>query len=170
MHPFQFSLRSLLALTTAVAIAGAVAHAFGLGTLVFSTGLIVMLLNWRGLFRLLQSGRWQRRGAGAITCLFAVSLVLPAAKGCNNSRIKGGETAVMVVSQQADLIHKVATNPDDRTEALQKPLQWLAAQWFFSCLTLGNLLLASALLAPRLLRPATHRWYPTLVALGATAC
>lgn len=169
-HPVQFTIRTLLAITTAVAFAGAVARVFGLGTLVFSMGAILLLLNGSGLFRPLQSGRLQRACAGAVTCLFACSLFLPAAKGCNNSRIKGWETALMVVSQQAELIHKVATIPEERAEALQKPLRWLTAQWFFSCLTLGNVSLATALLAPCLLRRSTHRWYPPLVAFGATAC
>lgn len=105
-------------------------------------GAILLLLNGSGLFRPLQSGRLQRACAGAVTCLFACSLFLPAAKGCNNSRIKGWETALMVVSQQAELIHKVATIQKKRT-ALQKPLRWLTAQWFFSCLTLGNVSLAA---------------------------
>jgi hypothetical protein len=75
---WQFKLWHAFVVMTHVAVAAAVSRAFGSGTLVISTGLLVALLNWMGAFDLFQTGRPQSIILGLAWLMFLVSLALPA--------------------------------------------------------------------------------------------
>jgi hypothetical protein len=80
---WQFSLRQIFELTTLMAVASAVASAFGPGTLVASAGVIVAWLNLRGAFQAIQCERRQRMALGAAWLVFLLSLALPSVQVFN---------------------------------------------------------------------------------------
>ena len=77
---WQFSLWELFALMTFVALATALAVAYGPGTLLNSFGLMLAWLNMRGAFQGLQQGGRQRAILGLAWVMFLGSLALPAIK------------------------------------------------------------------------------------------
>ncbi|MFO0872122.1 MAG: hypothetical protein U0935_24610 [Pirellulales bacterium] len=164
---WQFSLRDLLWVSLAVTVASGAASWLGPATLILSGALILLLMNHLGFFRPLQSPGRLRIGSWLITIVFAVSLGCPAMRGCNNSQIYGWQTAAIVVQTQGENLYKVATQPEDRQEALQEPHKFAVVQWYLTCLSLANLLLATAWLAPRFINSRWAPHYACVTALSA---
>lgn len=98
--PWQFSLRGLLGVTTAAAVAAAIAAAWGAGTLVPFVGLAVCYLNFRGALVRWQAARGWRGPLLLAWSLFSLSLLLPAVNVLGPQ--PGWQAAWSAVLMQAD--------------------------------------------------------------------
>ncbi|MCA9202131.1 MAG: hypothetical protein KDA59_03765 [Planctomycetales bacterium] len=135
---WQFGLADLFLLTTGIAAATSLAIWKSIGTLPLSLGAITIL------FKLARRGPFadgigaQRKWVTAAWLLFAVSLLLPVGKGCNNKMIYGWQASSMAAGAEVDMIRKAATAEDD-SEFWTDPAQTVMGVLFFTSINLGNL-------------------------------
>ncbi|HEV3020839.1 MAG TPA: hypothetical protein VGX76_00165 [Pirellulales bacterium] len=157
-RPPQFGLKTIFALVTwTAAIAGlAVSQLAGwtMTAIAFSVG----ALNCRGRLQGWQWGAAQARVFGVGWSLLALSLFLPAVKGCGNVGVPGWEAAAICAQLVVDPPASESSGP------------WRGAL-LYAWLTLGNaLLLGSPLLLWRL-RRERGQFYGTWLAMAvATMC
>ena len=165
---WQFNLRDAFLATTATAGAAALAGYRGMGSLVLSLGLAAAWLNVRGRLTPLQTHRARPKLFYAAWLLLGVSLFLPAMKGCDNSALRGWQTAQAAVLLEADAVAELSENPgavlQQGSHELREGLR------FWTILTLINaanlLLLSSPLLLWRIQR-GKGEWLGAAFAMAA---
>lgn len=155
--PWQFSLGGLFLATTLVAVVVAAGLAISWGAAMLTLVLALAALNCWGSFERFESAsnrRWVFRSAWI---LFATSMFLPTAKGCNSTVLYGWETARACVLYEVELIGKSAN-----TNEAEPVWKRLLAIHCFSQLNAANfLMLGSPLLLVRLNKDRGQR-YSTL--------
>ncbi|MFO0818268.1 MAG: hypothetical protein U1A77_10025 [Pirellulales bacterium] len=169
-QPYQFSIRSLMIVTTLVAGVMGTGLWLGPGAAFPAVLAILLVANWRGVFRFAQTGSTQLRLAWLVSGLFAISLASPCLRGCNNEAIPGWQLALFSATFPVEQALKVATDQQEREEAAREPAKWVVGEMYFTAIFLGNLLLIGAVGLPWLLRRRwPSRWLPVGVAVAATA-
>ncbi len=163
-RPLQFTLRALLILMTLISLALGVAVWRGLGTLPHSLGMLWAWLNASGRLQSLQTPTARPRIFLIGWLLVGVSLVLPAAKGCNNQEILGWRAAQACVLAEARILAAPFQLHDEGDDA-NKVFTFEAL--FFTMLNLANLgLLMSPFFFWRLQRERGH-WFGNVLAVAA---
>jgi hypothetical protein len=143
---WQFSLREAFWFLTAAGGAAALVRFKGWGSLVLSLGLYAAWLNVRGRLGDVQTARRRPKVFYAAWLLLAASLFLPAMRGCNNSTMKGWETAHLCAVAEAAAVERFVIK-GERPQAEELPRVVKEVGWI-TLLNLANLL---ALLSPLLL-------------------
>lgn len=130
-------------MTTGVALACGLAVWQGVGTLAYSFGMLLSLLNVTGRLRFVQTRKTRPKCFYVAWGLLLVSLFLPAANGCNGNHMLGWETAWVTAWVEVGVVASMFDPQDDSPwhEALLLIL-WLGT------LNLANIFL---LLSPLLL-------------------
>lgn len=165
---YQFGLRDLFYATTGIAIVAGIAKYLGVGTLPFTGGILLLIANRQGWWRIVQSGEMQRTLSILATVAFAVSLMLPVAKGCNTTKIHGWQVATIVIEQEGKLFYGLATDAEEREQARHDPKQLASQLLLLTSVNLANLLLITAALAPWRWNAKIATVFPTLVVLGVS--
>jgi hypothetical protein len=167
---WQFNLREAFLATTAAAGAAALAGSRGLGSLVLSLGLAAAWLNVRGRLASLQTRRARPQLFYAGWLLLGVSLFLPAMKGCNNSTLRGWQTAQAAVMLEAGAVTELIEHPGAVLEQGDHDLREGARFW--TIITLINAANLSLLLTPLLLwrlQRGKGEWLGAAFALAAVS-
>jgi hypothetical protein len=157
-HPWQFSLRGILAFTAWAACTAAWATMRGAGVVVLAVGFSMAALNCRGDLSAWQlPGRRGRRLVHLAWALLLASLFLPAIRGCSNAPIAGWQAAQACAAVQF--------SPLDPSGIEQ---HWVA-YGYYSLLNLANLLILLSPLALYLAGRGKGQTYAALLGVSAIA-
>lgn len=144
--PWQFSLRDVFWFTTYAAVAALLARFKSPGSLVLSLGMGTAWLNYRGRISHLQTARARPKVFWGAWLLLLASLFLPAAKGCNNQKMAGWETAVMCAQAEVSMTGELVAR-----RSMPSGKDFAAEILSLGRLTLLNAANVLALLSPLLL-------------------
>jgi hypothetical protein len=164
---WQFSLLEAFWFLTAAGGAAALVRGKGWGAVVVVVGLFVAWLNVRGRFAEVQAGKRRAKLFWGAWGLLGASLFLPAMRGCNNSTLKGWETAHLCAAAEVGAVEKFVVQgerpPREELGRAVGELSWI------TLLNLANLL---AVLSPVWLwrlRREKGQWLGAALAVAAVA-